>query len=101
MRGKLGSIGASYYQRVGDYWNCNRQVKDFEQKGRCGIGLIHWNDTHFRQNLQKYVLAYLCKVDQGFWPRHRTKSRMMRRGALPQMRSVKRGRHGLACDALR
>lgn len=76
----------------GDYWSCNRQVKDFEQKGRCGIGLIRWSDTNLRQNLQKYVLAYLCKADQAFRSRHRMKSRMMRRGALPQIRSVKLGR---------
>lgn len=79
-------------RRKGIYWNCNSQINQFERIGRCGIGLIHWSDDAKRRNLQDYVLAYLCKLDQGFRPKIHPKVKLIRRGALPGMRAVQRGR---------
>lgn len=77
---------------AGTYWNCNRKIDDFRSRGRCGIGLIHWDDDASRKNLRDYVLAYLCKVDQCFRSRMQEKVKLMRRGVVPSVRVAKRGR---------
>jgi len=82
----------SITQGEGNYWNCNRQIDEFERRGRCGIGEIHWSDEISQSNLKEHVLAYLCKTDQGFRPRQHPKAKLMRRGAVPEVREVRRGR---------
>lgn len=76
----------------GSYWNCNQNIEEFRTRERCGIGVIHWNETNLRRNLQNYVLAYLCKVGQSFKSLQFSKAKMIRRGAFPAAQQVRLGR---------
>lgn len=82
----------SITQGEGSYWNCNRQVGEFERRDRCGIGEIRWNDERTRNNLKNYVLTYLFKLEQSFRALKNPKAKLTRRGALPDVKVVKPGR---------
>lgn len=86
-----------YWSRVitkgrGRYWNCNQRASDFDELGRRGIGLIHWNDADLRNNLQRFVLTYVCKTDQCFRSKSQPKAKLIRRGLKPANFVVRPGR---------
>lgn len=80
-------IGEYWVQDIvlhqGLYWNCNAQASDFVRLDRLGIGLIHWNEIQTRKNLCDYVLAYVCKHEQGLRCHYLPKARLIRRGHYP------------------
>lgn len=76
----------------GIYWNCNAQVNDFARLDRLGIGLIHWNEMQTRKNLCDYVLAYVCKHEQGLRCHYLPRARLIRRGSFPVPNSTGVGR---------
>lgn len=75
----------------GEYWNCNRNLPQFEALGRCGVGPIHVTDMARRSNLSNYVVNYLCKPDQFIRPKMARGVRLMRRGLWPKAAPKKLG----------
>jgi hypothetical protein len=76
----------------GDYWNVNDKSDQYEKLGRCGIGVIKWDNDRLRKNLKEYVVQYLCKVDQFIKPKFGGKVRLIRRGKFPEISVNKLGR---------
>ena len=62
------------------------------QRGRLGIGPINWNDWVKRDNLNEYVIGYLCKMDQYFRPKWGPKVKLIRRGDYPDIFAIPLGR---------
>lgn len=89
-------IGKYWSERItkgrGTYWNCNAREKSFNQRGILGIGVIHADETHLRENLRNNVITYLCKEDQYFRPKGGGDVNLIRRGAFPKMPKKKPGR---------
>ncbi len=77
---------------LGDYWNVNHKANHYSNLGRRGIGVINWNDTDLRRNLNYYVVGYLCKVSQFIRPKFGPKVRLLRRGNFPKIPDKKSGR---------
>jgi hypothetical protein len=76
----------------GIYWNVNDNSDNYNALGRRGIGVIDWKQSDLRNNLKKYVIGYLCKVDQFIRPKFGPKIRLMRRGHAPETPNIKLGR---------
>ena len=86
-------------QGRGAYWNINEDANQYEKLGRFGIGVINYNDTELRKNLQEHVIQYLCKPDQFIRPKFGYKVRLFRRGHFPKKPFHSRPRkalHGLS-----
>jgi hypothetical protein len=83
----------------GDYWNVNKNADHYDKLGRRGIGVINWNDTELRNNLEEFVIGYLCKVDQFIRPKWGQKVRLFRRGLFPKKRINNRGRPRKALES--
>jgi len=83
----------------GNYWNANANADHYEKMGRGAIGEINWNDTDKIENLKKYVVGYLCKMDQYFSPKWGPKLRLFRRGDFPDIPDIKRGRPRKASES--
>lgn len=83
---------------LGDYWNVNHKANHYSGLGRRGIGVINWNDTDLRRNLN-YVIGYLCKVDQFIRPKFGPKVRLLRRGNFPKIPDTKSGRPRKALES--
>ena len=83
----------------GNYWNVNANADHYEKMGRGAIGVISWNDTDKIENLKKYVVGYLCKMDQYFSPKWGHKLRLFRRGDFPDIPDIKRGRPRKASES--
>lgn len=75
----------------GDYWNSNARASEFDRKGLLGIGPIHASSDQLRFNLNR-IVRYLTKSDQ--FVRHKCdhKFRLLRRGNMPKIDPIKRGR---------
>ncbi|ASF45230.1 YagK/YfjJ domain-containing protein [Methylovulum psychrotolerans] len=76
----------------GDYWNVNKNLRQYAKLRRQGIGVINWQDIELRANLKGLVIQYLCKTDQYIKPKFGTKVRLFRRGNFPSHAVKKRGR---------
>lgn len=89
------SIG-EYWKNVivselGSYWNSHDDVKKYQQLGLLAIGIVHVNDTVAIHNLKTHVIDYLCRRKQYIKPRNRPKMRLIRKGDMPKIPTVKRG----------
>ena len=82
----------------GAYWNVNDNADHYEKLGRRGIGVINWYETELRSNL-KFVIGYLCKVDQFIKPKWGPNVRLFRRGLFPKKRINNRGRPRKALES--
>lgn len=76
----------------GDYWNVNAHRHEYERKDIRGIGLINAHQIAQINNLKELVVGYLCKSSQFIRPKIGPDIRLIRRGNLPKMRPIKRGR---------
>ena len=83
----------------GNYWNVNASADHYEKLGSLAIGVISWNDTDKIENLKKYVVGYLCKMDQYFSPKWGLKVKLFRRGNFPDIPDNKRGRPRKASES--
>jgi|688.fasta_scaffold56855_3 hypothetical protein len=75
----------------GFYWNVNDNEAHYEKLETSGIGIVHVTDTAKLKKLKNLVLGYLCCAKQYIKPRNKPKMRLIRRGDMPFVRSVKRG----------
>jgi hypothetical protein len=76
----------------GNYWNVNATADHYDKLGRLGIGPINWNEWVKRDNLNEYVIGYLCKMDQYFRPKWGPKVKLIRRGDYPDIFAIPLGR---------
>lgn len=83
---QIGEFWKKVTNGRGHYWNCNAQ----KYKHR-GIGQISHSETQLRHNLEKYVLAYVTKVDRFTRIVLPNGDRALRRGIVTGRRST-RGR---------
>ena len=86
-----------YWVRVitkcnGAYWNVSAMASDDENLRIRGIGVIHANARQVRANLTNVVVRYLCKMDQFLRPKFHRQVHLIRRGNLPKVPIIKRGR---------
>lgn len=51
-----------YYRKNGNYYNCQIERKEYQQRGTDGIGMVHYSDTAKRNQLLD-ALSYLTKLD--------------------------------------
>lgn len=75
----------------GYYWNVNDSEARYESLDASGIGIVNAGDTVKLDNLKERVLAYLCRSKQHIKPKKKPKMRLIRRGDMPFIPSVKRG----------
>ena len=76
----------------GDYWNVNSKIREFEAKGICGIGPIHFLDEHLIKNLNGLVVRYVCKESQSIRLKVAPARKMIRKSQAPEVLVIKRGR---------
>lgn len=76
----------------GDYWNCHVEESSYWRLGRLGIGEINADQLGLRENLNRYVISYLCKGDQYLRPKGSGSLRLIRRGQVPEEKPIKPGR---------
>jgi hypothetical protein len=76
----------------GLYYNCNRDFRELEARGICGIGNITQSDSLKIENLLSRVLGYLCKSNSYVRPKGGGKMRLMQKGEKPTPKTTKRGR---------
>jgi len=80
-------------KRRGRYWNGNSKTEKekYAVLKALAVGKIHATDEHTRSNILK-VIKYFCKKEQFFKPKTSPKAKLLRKGAMPSLPSVKRGR---------
>jgi hypothetical protein len=96
--------GVNWADRIGQYWskkivggygsyhNCNKNTDVLRQLGRLAVGMIHYSDVGMRNNLMRYVVSYLTKIDELIRlqiPEDMPKFRTFGRGEIPKYRKVK------------
>ena len=72
----------------GDYWNCNANKLAYKNKA---LGMIHHSDLGMRLNL-RYLISYLCKIDQVIEKGSDSRLKSIRRGRLPEKNMSAAGR---------
>lgn len=89
------SIGEYWVNEIthgnGHYWNNNAYEDHYRRLGRLGIGEIHAHDAAGIYWLCHDV-DYFCKEEQFIKPIANPKTKLLRRGAMPELSSPKRGR---------
>lgn len=88
------SIG-EYWNEIthgnGHYWNINTYEEHYKRMGRLGIGEIHVHDKN-AINWLCHDVDYFCKVEQFIKPIAAPKTKLLRRGEMPDLSGPKRGR---------
>jgi hypothetical protein len=83
----------------GNYWNVNASADHYDELGQGAIGPINCKDAEKIENLKKFVVRYLCKMDQYFSPKCGLKVKLLRRGNFPDIPDNKLGRPRKASES--